>query len=867
MKMNMIQHGMRYLHSHFFPALTTLLACGTVHAATTVPGLIQMEDYDQGGEGVGYHDTTPGNQGGAYRNDDVDVYDLNIFGQVDAGVGYLVKPVSGEWLSYTINAPASGVYRMVFCFYAYRPVGEPLDPGTFHIECNGVHLSGTVGMPQWVLYDRYLAKSIAVDNMLLNAGQQTIKVVFDDVKSDNVYVDYFRVLKQANPQVRVVAGSGQTGFQDGAAGEARFSSQVSGMDVDGAGNIYLADAGNLRVRKVDTAGNVTTFAGTGQAGTADGPGAQAQFSNLVVGGNSIGVDVGGNVYVLDSNAASQTNKIRKITPQQEVSTFYQMNSASGQAKLSALAVIKQDHVVCISETNGGVPYQGSSSLLEFSPTQQKTIINTTYSTGAQGYQYYDLASTHGDDWAALQYSYSMRNYGRGIMWNGTNYVEVVPSNSPVPAHPAIDASKQVYFLIDQAIYTHLPEDSLLLKVYENAGLTGPLAVDGQGNLLTMVSNKVVRLVMNEVGYSVVADAPGGGTVELTPPAGSYPANTTISAKAQPASGWSFLHWASDVSGTINPTNVVLTSDKRITAVFGAPVAITAAHATVTRTPDQALYEYGTKVTVQVTPDEGYEFTGWSDGNTHATRELTVTELINLSANVAALPAYTITAQALGGIGGQVELVPNRATYYRDTVVTLTARPQAGYVFQVWLDNVLSNPRTITVTSNTTLFAVFATGEGVVPTVQLTGVPTTSVNLGSRVEVVAQATGSSPLEYTWKHNGTTMSTKGATLVIESVQSADLGSYEVEVSNGNGKANASFTLSASGCINIQSIQMNEQHQPVLTVCSPAGMACVLQYSADMGSWQDGVTFTNASGTMTLEAVPQGQTNYMFYRVIKK
>ncbi len=38
-----------------------------------VPGRIQAEDYDLGGEGVAYHDTTPGNSGGAYRHDDVDI--------------------------------------------------------------------------------------------------------------------------------------------------------------------------------------------------------------------------------------------------------------------------------------------------------------------------------------------------------------------------------------------------------------------------------------------------------------------------------------------------------------------------------------------------------------------------------------------------------------------------------------------------------------------------------------------------------------------------------------------------------------------------------------------------------------------------
>ncbi|MEG2001139.1 MAG: hypothetical protein RR053_07095, partial [Evtepia sp.] len=39
-----------------------------------IPGVLQMEDYDYGGEGVAYHNNSPGNEGGAYRSDDVDLY-------------------------------------------------------------------------------------------------------------------------------------------------------------------------------------------------------------------------------------------------------------------------------------------------------------------------------------------------------------------------------------------------------------------------------------------------------------------------------------------------------------------------------------------------------------------------------------------------------------------------------------------------------------------------------------------------------------------------------------------------------------------------------------------------------------------------
>src|SRR6185295_8343084 len=73
-----------------------------------VPGLIQAEDFDGGGEGVAFHDTDASNNGGQYRNTAVDIE-----GAGDTGGGYDVGWTSaGEYLSYTINALADGAYTL-----------------------------------------------------------------------------------------------------------------------------------------------------------------------------------------------------------------------------------------------------------------------------------------------------------------------------------------------------------------------------------------------------------------------------------------------------------------------------------------------------------------------------------------------------------------------------------------------------------------------------------------------------------------------------------------------------------------------------------------------------------------------------------
>ena len=102
-----------------------------------------------------------------------------------------------------------------------------------------------------------------------------------------------RIRRIAKGSVTTIAGDGTAGFADGPALKAQFKSPAS-LVVDGSGSVYISDLGNHRIRRL-AGGKVSTFAGSGTAGLADGPSTQAQFNQPV--GIAIGPD--GALYVAD----------------------------------------------------------------------------------------------------------------------------------------------------------------------------------------------------------------------------------------------------------------------------------------------------------------------------------------------------------------------------------------------------------------------------------------------------------------------------------------------------------------------------------------------------------------------------------------
>src|SRR5262249_4855728 len=132
-----------------------------------LPGTVQFENYDTGGNGVAYHDTTSGNSGSVYRSNYVDIQ-----ATTDAGGGYNLAWVkAGEWLLYTVAVGTSRTYALDV------RVASNGGGGTFHMEVDGVNVTGAMNVPSTGGWQAW--KTITRTGITLAAGQHVFRVVMD----------------------------------------------------------------------------------------------------------------------------------------------------------------------------------------------------------------------------------------------------------------------------------------------------------------------------------------------------------------------------------------------------------------------------------------------------------------------------------------------------------------------------------------------------------------------------------------------------------------------------------------------------------------------------------------------------------------
>ena len=140
-----------------------------------IPGRIEAENYDLGGEGVAYHDTTPGNAGGLYRTDDVDLERFPAEGT--PSVGWIR---SSEWLTYTATVAQSGTYTL------RARVASPYPGRKAYLSVDGAP-KATIEVPYTGSFATFATVQVPVT---LTAGTRVLKVYFSGDGQNLNWLDF-----------------------------------------------------------------------------------------------------------------------------------------------------------------------------------------------------------------------------------------------------------------------------------------------------------------------------------------------------------------------------------------------------------------------------------------------------------------------------------------------------------------------------------------------------------------------------------------------------------------------------------------------------------------------------------------------------
>ncbi len=203
-------------------------------------------------------------------------------------------------------------------------------------------------------------------------------------------------------------------------------------------------------------------------------------------------------------------------------------------------------------------------------------------------------------------------------------------------------------------------------------------------------------------YTLHIDTTGLGGVTITPNQMNYNYGTWVRLVATHAVGWHFVNWTGDLTSSNSQDSIYMNGNKIITANFAIDthtlIVSVVGSGSVTKYPDQMVYNYGTSVQLTAVPITGWHFIGWT-GDTITTANPIVVSMIsdkNFTATFT-INTYTLNIIIIGN--GAVSVDPNQMVYDYNTVVDLTALPSEDWAFENWTGSVSSTDMHITITMN------------------------------------------------------------------------------------------------------------------------------------------------------------------------
>jgi Carbohydrate binding module (family 6) len=253
-----------------------------------VPGTVMAENYDTGGQGVGYNVTAVHGTDNGYRSDGVDLEKAS----APATGNNLGWAAAGQWFRYTVNVSTAGTYKITFLVAAESAIGD-----AFHLSnSSGTNLSGSVAVPDTGLWQTWTTVTATVT---LPAGVQTL-TLNEDAAGWNI-----------DSMVFASTSSGEGPF----------------------GGTPAAIPGTVLAEKYDTGGqgvgyNVTTVNGTDNAFRSDG--VDLETTSAPGGGNDIGWTAVGQWFRYTVNVATAgtyTVTFEVAAPSAVTDAFHLSNSS------------------------------------------------------------------------------------------------------------------------------------------------------------------------------------------------------------------------------------------------------------------------------------------------------------------------------------------------------------------------------------------------------------------------------------------------------------------------------------------------------------------------------------------------------------
>ncbi len=589
--------------------------------------------------------------------------------------------------------------------------------------------------------------------------------------SGNVFVadasnNVIRKITSAGVVSTFAGSAGSFGSTNGIGSAARFKAP-SGVAVDAAGNVYVADASNNVIRKITSAGVVSTFAGSaGSFGSTDGTGSAARFNRPV----GVAVDASGNVFVADAS----NNVIRKITSAGVVSTFAGSAGSLGSTDGTGSAARFNNPIGVAVDASGNVFVADASNNVIRKITSAGVVSTFAGSAGSAG-------STDGTGSAAR----FNRPFGVAVDASGNVFVAEASNN----VIRKITSAGVVSTFAGSAGSAGSTDGTGSAARFNNPQ---GIAVDAAGNVFVAdtVNHTIRKITSAGVASTFAGTAGSSGSTDGTGSAARFynPSGVAVDAAGNVFVADSTNYTirkitsagvVSTFAGTAASTGS--TDGTGSAARFNSPsgVAVDAAGNVFVADRGNGIIRKITSAGVVSTFAGSAGSSGSTDGTGSAAR-------FNSPSGVAVDAAGNVFVADRGN--GIIRKITSAGVVSTKggSIGVRTTKDGAGY------DSLFNDPTSIAVDSSQHLL-VCDSAENVIRFGETSDVsPSISVQpssmvvtSGSSASFSVTATGTAPLSYQWRKNSTAIS--GATssiLSIGSVASIDAGTYDVVVTNAAG-----------------------------------------------------------------------------------